>query len=86
MIGSNLNITDKQTNKIEDTVDKRTIVNKLFSALASVFAFLHVNVTKLEFFFCKQHALYIHGMIFTLAEPIDCFPPLHTCGLFSRAW
>ena len=85
MIGSNLNTTDKQTNKIEDTVDQRTIVNKLFSALESIFAFMW-DVTKLEFFFCKQHALNIHGMIFTLAEPIDCFPPLHTCGLFSRAW
>ena len=41
MIGSNLNITDKQTNKIEDTVDRRTIVNKLFTDLVSVFAFLH---------------------------------------------
>ena len=40
MIGSNLNTTDKQTNKIEETVDQRTFVNKLFSALASIFAFL----------------------------------------------
>lgn len=40
MIGSNLNTTDKQTNKIEETVDQRTIVNKLFSALASIFAFM----------------------------------------------
>ena len=40
MIGSNLNTTDKQTNKIEETVDQKTIVNKLFSALASIFAFM----------------------------------------------
>ena len=44
MIGSNLNITDKQTNKIEDTVDQRTIVNKLFTDLVSVFAFLHQSL------------------------------------------
>ena len=44
MIGSNLSTTDKQTNKIEGTVDQRTIVNKLFTDLVSVFAFLHQSL------------------------------------------